>query len=215
MGFGGDIFRGRPEFAERVAEAIASWAQVEAGLGAVLASLLDVSQGPAITLFREMNDFRARIRTIQRLAREKLTENENEIMNAAFTVVKGIGQKRHDFAHNIWGFTDLLPDAILLADPIVVSKPTFTMKSLMERLKKEEEVKYIPILDYHLIYVYKIKDLEDICQSMQLANFIVARIYMLTESDEKIKNSGRDLLNSEPHIQSALDTLRTRGASPS
>jgi hypothetical protein len=214
MGFGGDVFRGRPRFAELVAETIASWAQVEAGLGSVLASLIDVSQGAAITLFQEMESVRARIRVIKRLARKKLTEQDSALINASLDVVTSIGQKRHDFAHKIWGFVDLLPDSILLAEPTIMSEATISMKRLAEQLQSEKEVKWQPVFDYRLIHVYKLKDLEDVCGDMQLANFIVARINLLAQEGEEIKSSGRDLLKSEPRIQLALDTNQTRDVSP-
>lgn len=214
MGFGGDVFRGRPKFAELVSETIASWAQVEAGLGGVLASLIDVSQGAAITLFEEMKDVRARVRVIKRLAEKKLTEQDSALISASLDVVTSLAQKRHDFAHNIWGFVDLLPDSILLAHPTITSQAVFSAKKFVEKLQNEKEVKGQPFFDYRLIHVYKLKDLEDVCKDMQLANFIVARVYLLAQEGEEEKSSGRDLLRSEPRNQSALSTNQTRDVSP-
>jgi hypothetical protein len=54
---------------------------------------------------------------IQAAARKALNQEDYALYSAVLKITKPSRDRRHDYAHNLWGFASFLPDALLLVDP--------------------------------------------------------------------------------------------------
>jgi hypothetical protein len=110
----------RPAHAALIAQTISSWNYAEHALGRSLASM--TQGGSAAVMAGYASTFRfagrnSRVSTLVTEAESRLTEPFRGTYVAALFVIMKFAQRRHDFAHHIWGCTDDAPDVALLVDP--------------------------------------------------------------------------------------------------
>ncbi|WP_340159856.1 hypothetical protein [uncultured Hoeflea sp.] len=107
----------RPELAALAMEAIASWSNVEAELLAAYIQLMGGKDDRAAIAYLSLDTQNAKSRIITAVADAVLSELECKVLNAILRIAKTHQRKRDKLAHWVWGISDDLPDALLLANP--------------------------------------------------------------------------------------------------
>jgi hypothetical protein len=107
----------RPQLAIMAVEAIAAWAHVEKFMLNMYVELAGGAQADAAVVYLAMETASAKSAAITALAERKLTPDNLNLLRVLIRVTKTAQKDRDKLAHWIWGSSDQLPDALLLADP--------------------------------------------------------------------------------------------------
>ena len=110
----------RPAHAALIAQTISSWNYAEHALGRSLASMTQGSSAAVMADYASKSRFagkNSRLSTLVTEAESKLPEPFRSTYLATLVVIMKFAQRRHDFAHHIWGCTDDAPNAALLVHP--------------------------------------------------------------------------------------------------
>lgn len=107
----------RPQLAALVAEVIGIASEIDLQEGRYLASLLGADQVAGVAMFLAITGDRTRRDVISAASKAKLTDIEFSLFERAFQTIRAVENERNAFAHQLWGITDDIPDALLLVDP--------------------------------------------------------------------------------------------------
>jgi hypothetical protein len=124
----------RSKLAAMIAHCIAQWSEVEIHLGALLAFILHANEKAAVAMYANVENRATQLRLIDAAAEASLPKDHYEAISALLTsIVRPAMKERDKLAHWTWGYSDELPDALLLADV------ENTLSSLMAALKNQHK----------------------------------------------------------------------------
>ena len=115
VGFG-TIAR-RPDLAVLSMAAIAAWAHVESFMLRAYVELAGGSDADAAAVYLALEGAGPKTKVIAVLAERKLSAAHLALLRAILKVAKSGQKERDKLAHWIWGTSEELPEALLLADP--------------------------------------------------------------------------------------------------
>ncbi len=150
-----DTMAKRPKLAMMIAHCIAQWSEIEIHLGALLALILHANEKAAVAMYAGVENRAAQLRLIDAAAEASLpTEYYNAISVLLTAIVRPATKERDRLAHWTWGYSDELPEALLIAEP------EHTLRSLMEALKTQQKSpgKDVPV-NFDKIHVVRQGDL--------------------------------------------------------
>ncbi len=107
----------RPALAVMAMEAIAAWAHVESFMLRMYVELAGGAQSDAAAAYLALDTTSAKSKVVSVLAKLKLSKENYSLLRALIKLTKTAQKDRDKLAHWIWGSSEQLPDAILLADP--------------------------------------------------------------------------------------------------
>ena len=107
----------RPELAIMAMEVIASWSHVESFMMQMYIELAGGLETDAAAVFLALETTTAKSAAINVLAKRKLPADHVILLRAIIKIIKSGQKERDKLAHWIWGTSENIPDAILLADP--------------------------------------------------------------------------------------------------
>lgn len=97
---------------------IAIWASIDGILGKMLSNLIKTSDlGAAVSMFHAIKNQDTQREAIKAAAKKTLPPEDYTLFDAILTVTKTSRQRRHDYAHHIWGVPENIPDSLALLDP--------------------------------------------------------------------------------------------------
>jgi len=208
--FGTDGLAVRPDQATLVAQTIAGWAVTETHLGHIFGFLIGASKPVTMTMYAAMRSFDVQRALLETAARELLPVRYADMLFAVLVVLNRAASVRHQFAHGIWGSSQDIPDALLLAPP----KNFWLMR--VQRLRYWKRIKDVdgtvllnePRIDRSTVMVYKTKDLIDVCDRMEQSYRYAEGVYQMISSKSTRRRTIYNLLCNEPEIKTALQKHR-------
>lgn len=112
--YGPTTFDARPQLTRYVASVVASGALIESHWAGVLAEISRADPRAALAMLRQHKSTDAQIRMILAVGKLRLPPVTLALMKAVIDVAKPAREVRNRFCHEIWGWSDDLPDALLL-----------------------------------------------------------------------------------------------------
>ena len=109
--------RRHPKLAVLLAEAIASWASVEAYMLSLFVDLMGGHASRATTVFRAFENRSARMTAIRAVADSVLPEEQKKVLRAILAIAKSYQNDRDRIAHEVWADSPALKNALLLVSP--------------------------------------------------------------------------------------------------
>lgn len=106
----------RPSLAVLVARAIAGWSEIEGKMGTTLVNMLGADASPTLAMFSAINSASAQIDALNAVATLILNPEKKRVFDEVMKLSKRRSKHQHSLAHKIWGYSDALPDALLLID---------------------------------------------------------------------------------------------------
>jgi hypothetical protein len=208
--FGTDGLAVRPEQATLVARAIAGWAVTETHLGHIFGFLIGASKPATMSMYAAMRSFDVQRTLLQTAAQELLRPRYADMLFAVLIVLGRAATVRHQFAHWIWGSSQDIPDALLLAEP----KTFWHMR--VERIRYWRRIKDVdgtvllnePGIDRSTVMVYRTKDLLEVCERMELSYRYAEALYQMISSKTARRRTIYDRLCDVPEIATALQRYR-------
>lgn len=117
VGIGDSPLVKRPQLALLAMEGIRSWSDVENFMLGLYIDMLGGDNDLAATAYLALDGSSAKSAVINAVAAKTLSTENLQLFRAIFNIA-GTRQKARDkLAHWVWGFSDALPDALLLVDP--------------------------------------------------------------------------------------------------
>lgn len=197
-----DTMARRPDLALKIANCITHWSEIEVILGAFLAFLLHANEKAALAMYTALENRAAQVRIITAAAKSRLPAEHSAVISELLSKIIGPAMKERDrIAHWNWGYSDDLPDALLLQEP------AYTLRGVIEsnHLAKGNEQQPVGVAFDH-IYVITSKDLDGVLKRSYAAKRML-RIAMASvwERNSPEERAGcLQQLSSEPQIQAAL-----------
>jgi hypothetical protein len=160
-----DTMARRPKLASMVAHCIAQWSEVEVHLGALLAFILHANEKAAVAMYAGIENRAAQLRLIDSAAEASLPSEHYAVISVLLTsIVRPAIKERDRLAHWTWGYSDQLPEALLL------SEPESTLIGLMEALRRQRGFGSTDApTSFNKIYVVRENDLTGILKRSQTA----------------------------------------------
>lgn len=197
----------RPKIAIKVAECIAEWAEIETSLGMFLGFLLHTNANTALAIYASLENRSAQFRMLDAAAASELPSDHYDAISALHAVhIRPAMRERDRLAHWCWGYSDDLPNDLLLAQP--------SDKTRGGVRANEAGMGGIPTVrtDYTVIYVITEGDLTRILERLRKTKDLI--MYAASSVWQQNTPRGRaerlQQLANEPAIQAAL--IRQREA---
>jgi hypothetical protein len=197
----------RPAVSVKVAQCIVEWSNVENLLGLFLALLLHTNEKAAMAMYLTVENRNAQLRMIDGAAHSTLPLDHADAITVLMnTDVRPAMKYRDKLAHWNWGYTDEMPDVLLLREPIHQLQETLAAVKAQATAMRPVDVP----TDHDLIYVIREPDLDRAIERTKRTQYRL-RIAMGTVWDPntpEIRAAQLHLLSTTPEIQSGLDRLR-------
>ncbi len=110
---------------------IATWATIDSIIAELLAYLIKSDLAVAVAMFHAIKNQDAQRQAVLAAAEKTLTPDDHKLLSAIWKASKASRDRRHEYAHHLWGIPDNIPDALALMDP---------KDSLRERVAFEEQM---------------------------------------------------------------------------
>lgn len=201
VGVGAVSLSAVPALAAKVAESIATCADIENGLGLILISLLGPSSRAPIKMYRSVGRT-AQISMIRIVAEGAIPPDEYDVLTIVLNKVVSPALKQRDkFAHWIWARVGNLPNDLLLIDPDKFAE--------WDHGRMNGEVRPFPL---EHAYVVTPKFVDQQISSMKLAHKYTGRLSAILWRRNTPEKRAELLakLAGEPLIKAPLDDLHLK-----
>lgn len=201
----------QPTLATLVAEIIATWSRIESTLGNTLGMMLRAGVQVSAAMYRAIFNFKIQMDVLEAAARLSLSQEDFELFGAIMVIVKRTGTKRHNLAHGLWGYTDGLPNALILFDPDEVLTYSASIADFMRSMYQGNFEATYEKPDLSKIFVYREKDLSEILSEMRSVDEMTKTFATLSFGPRApLADQLRTQLLGEPQIQAELNRIRAR-----
>jgi hypothetical protein len=207
---GSNALENRPALAALMAQTIAVWAEVEVALGELLCEALEASAGPFAAAYQALNSSGAQNSVAVAAIRYGLDEAQGELFEAIMMVFRTAKKDRDRIAHGTWGWSEQLPDALLLTDP----KIRMRSRAAMQPWKMDGDLRTShgngpeSVIKNTEVFVYKEDDFKDVKERFHRVEAHLTRFTLSLIKDWPKASRIPRQLSSEPDILDALARLR-------
>jgi hypothetical protein len=193
-----------------MAQTIAVWAEVEVALGELLCEALEAAAGPFAAAYQALNSSGAQNSVAAAAISYGLNETQRELFEAIMMVFRAAKKDRDRIAHGTWGWSEQLPDALLLTDPKVRMRSRAAMQPWKTKgdLRTSQGNGPDSVIKDTEVFVYKEADFKEVKARFHRLEAHLTRFALSLVKDwPKAADIPRQL-SREPDIQEALARLR-------
>jgi hypothetical protein len=205
----GAVMAESQHMAVKIAECVAGWAQIEAGLGTILGMIINTEPRTAVTMYQAVENRAAQLRMFAAAVHARLPQHHADTVSVIISkFVRPAMKERDRIAHWCWGFTPDLPDALLLIDPCEIIAVQLDVVSHLPRTHP----------DLNRIFVVRPSDMDHIIKRMKITAGYTNRIAgtLWLRNNPEVRAQLLEALSNEPPIRAALDRLQaSRESTPS
>jgi hypothetical protein len=198
----------RPELAVLVARAIATWSEIEAQMGAILVRMLGAKAEPALAMFQALTSSPAQLAAMNAAAEATLSQQDKELFDAVMAAVRSSAAQRHDLAHCQWGYSEELPDALMLAESKHMMRFEREKLELARAFSEGNFLAPEPQFPRHKIHVYRKNDFTVVIERMDALRDYLYCLGFLVDRGFPWPDRIRSYLPGKPDIQAALHRIR-------
>lgn len=113
-----------PALAGKVMRIIGTWSAIESEFFRLAASFLRADFQIVTTMLLEVTSNEGRRAAIRAAAEHALSGGDLAVFKAIDDLAKACRDRRNEFAHYVWGWSEELPDALLLFEPPYLAQHT-------------------------------------------------------------------------------------------
>jgi len=142
--------------------------------------MLNAGVRVSMAMYAAIRNSKIQMDVLEAAARLSLSTEDLELFGAILILVKRAGAKRHKLAHGLWGYSDDLPNALLLYDPDeVLIYSAATTEFIRAVLKGEGDSSSFTTMDKSRIFVYREKELAEILAEMKTIDHLTKSLLLL------------------------------------
>ncbi len=191
----------RPNLLAGAMRVISAWSVCESHLHRIFTSLLQSNPEQGIAMFLSLESDKAKKDVLMAAASVKLSDEDMDILKAILDLYKNTQRPRNKIAHHLWGYSDFIPDGILLMNP----------KDYLVWQSSDATEKPIPS---DKIFIYKKHDFVEIVNSIERLSSILHDFYFMIGPHARSANEIRQRLLSLPDISVFLSRLQRHQRTP-
>ena len=154
----------KPELARWVTIIFANSALIDHYLSLLLVRILGADEAPALAMFDTLRALPSQLGALKAAAEAALSKQEHRVLIAGLKVAERVRTPRNHLAHWIWGVSDQLPNALLLAEPKPQKNRDRELALALEKSETGilaiEQIERLMTYDPSTVLVYRIDDLE-------------------------------------------------------
>ena len=198
----------RPLLATKVAQCVAEWAEIENHLGLLLALLLHANEKAALSMFSSVENRAAQLRMLHAAAESSLTPHHFDVLESLITAcVRPVMKERDKLAHWCWGYSDELPDALLLTEPSNKLRGMLQVSHIQANTGSSNST---IAFESEKILVIRSGDLDRLYEKSTRVQTLLrmAMGSVWTANTAQGRDANLQQLSSEPEIQEALTRRR-------
>ena len=187
-------------------EVIGIWSAIDLQLASMTTLFLKADYAAVISMLNALTSSTGRSAAINAAAESSLSKKDLALFNAVQTKTKASRDRRNDFSHHVWGYSDGLMDALLLTDPRYLASYHAERHRIFEDLEKRlrearvtaDEMNNVPNIDNSHVYVYRIDDLNREIRDARLAFRLHEQLnYALSTKSLGLPDRARDVVCQE------------------
>lgn len=194
----------RPRMAALVAEVIGRWAHIEQEMGILMSRMFHTSATAAIEIYLAIRSQRTQKDVIDKAAEATLAAKQYALFAAVRILARSCEKDRHHFAHHLFGYLRRDRDAMLLVDPVQMTRSNVTA------WQKSEPGQ----LAGSAIIVYRERDLIDIIDRMDRVGRHIRQLHKILDPNNLEADKQYEMLSREPDIEECLSRLRDTKSTP-
>jgi len=227
---------GIPELTALPMTVIAIWATIDGILAKMLSHLIKSDLGTAVAMFHAIKSQDGQRQAILAAAGKTLASDDFKLFQAVLKASKASRDRRHDFAHHLWGLPSI-PDTLALLDPRDSLRELAEFDERMREWRKQMRPwieRTAMRVHYHLqqnitppaaplppdnsnVQCFRKQDLlDDVSDAEKALQLFLDLQRALFDQSQPAKDEARRRLLAEPQIQRALQppSSETCGAPP-
>ncbi|MCH7480851.1 MAG: hypothetical protein IIC79_05605 [Chloroflexi bacterium] len=208
-----DTFEKRPELAIMVIRAIAGWAHAEGFMREILVRMLGARAEPAAKMYAALRSSQVQISALSAAAECTLSPPRLELFKAIMKVAQPVARTRHRLAHDLWCYSDDLPDALLLLETdaafnFSIERNRFRFSPNRTKLAAKLVGLEPPEFPIERVFVYRENDLQEIIRNTsEIQNYFAIFQDVVDLTSGTAESSYRELMLELP-IQESVTRLR-------
>ncbi|MGH9436691.1 MAG: hypothetical protein ACRD22_02045 [Terriglobia bacterium] len=204
----------RPKLALAAMNIIAKWSVLEGFLSQLFVNMLGSNPYPGAAIYQALTSAAAQdaaFRAIAAIATKDSSQDEKDIFEAILKLVKNTRQRRNKIAHWVWGYSEDIPDGVLLCDPSKIMQFQVNLADATRR-KEMHEIGSLFREIRKEIFVYYQTDFQDISQAIQLRinQADDLRKLLMVRPFPEVAAQRLQLLLDQPEVLSGVCRLRKR-----
>lgn len=192
----------KPEFALMAMRVISLWAHIDGDTATIVSLLLKSDIATGLAMYEALSGGEARKAVLIAAAKEALPEWKYLILRAVLAIGKSSRSRRNDYAHGIWGYSEALPDAIILMPSTVVTRFNISRRQVYTvdgaSIIRPED------MDRSKMMVHTERDFSAAVQEAEYLQLAYSYLYWTIRGAPEI---GRRWLLQQSRIQHALQSL--------
>jgi hypothetical protein len=205
FGFGTDTISAFPDLANLVLKTISAYSVADARLAEILAVLLKSEARAVVAMYTQITSSDVKKGMLKAAAAAILEPVPLSILNAVLDALDAPRNRRNDFAHHLWGWSEQLPETLLLIHPKAFTRARAAM---IETKATQKPYTDANMMDRKLIVVYRRADLIESAEAAAHAAHITNSLYHLLGSELY-----EQLPTHFPQLQKLLDQRALQGLS--
>src|ERR1700730_1171045 len=192
----------RPLLASKVAQCIADWTEIEVSLGIFLALLLHANEEAVLAMYGGLENRSAQLRMIESAAQSTLKGEHLDVVSVLMAnEIRAAMKYRDKLAHWCWGYSDELPEALL------IRKPSYQLASFAEAVRKQgkKEPHDVP-LNHDTVFVVREADLDSFLKRLHYTreHLRLAMGGVWTANTDQERAEYLQQLSNMPEVRSGL-----------
>lgn len=213
--FGTGVLSEQTDLAQKILKVINIGSLIELDWAIILSELLRSDPAVGVAMYQAISSAEARRAALLAAAKSRLTDQGDfGLFQAVVSTARHAARLRNSFAHHIWGDSDDIPDALLLAPPeefVRLSVDAGARPRLHPGFRRSLDTKHI---DRSNVYVYRRADLDE---ALEVAGGAITRVRALDVWLQSIDTPAPNLrvraqLSQSPPVEQALQRLSRRSA---
>lgn len=209
-----DAMEKRPNLAVLVMRVINIWSYADHTLATLTTNFLKADFETVAAMLQALTGGGARRAAIKAAARSTLSPDDFTLFEVVMKVIKASHDRRHEFAHFLWGILPNEPDVLLLLNPKYLAQfdaktRSWSAEFMAYRPMRGERPDIPPDTEIVLaeVFVYREQDLlEDVSHAMK-AYELVFNLHLALSPSHPAADDGRSELLNQPQVRQALERL--------
>ncbi|WP_198030340.1 hypothetical protein [Bradyrhizobium sp. Tv2a-2] len=170
-----------------------------------MSHMLGTEAAPVMAMLHAVTSATAQMDMIEAAGWTKLFDPDLEAFEAVIKIARAAAKKRNAIAHHVWGYTEELPEALLLIEPEAQTEVAVRVQKAL--FSSAGTSIFTPSPDIDRISVYRENDLVQIIEELKsvakCASMLVLYLQRIAAHDQIYRQ-----LCDEPSIEAALKSIR-------